>query len=1006
MPNHTQWQPITRAVGGNHPHLNRLRVSDARNASNGAGRGESLPNFLKLAVAVAAQSCPSPDKLVRLAIIAPRWEEGALWTAVGAALCLLKSDFERAQNALPPFVPGQKYKLDREKIVRFEGENADGIRLCVDGGRGFLTVPHSYRLRLQPTSTRRPLSPVPWAGTAPPDLLDELLGIESQGARHIFSTRVALISSLGRALETARHCEISLYDSNFNAPLSAGTRAQVLGLIRRAKTRVAPRLDPTDRLAQLLCRAEELADLPEVAGKTRRELSEVLRLSIKLMRLRASSEIHQQSQRLEEVLKLVQLAPLNRAAPQTLLDLFQWGTLDAEGQPEIVSSGQVDAPAVLLLGHDLLPLRAFLRAQLKEATRPLVILDGASSFRGRSNDLNTLLDSGAPVLACIERGQEEETRMLSERGFEVWKWTPDDLQGLVAESANGATPLFGSLLRAHRNYARHQLGEQVCEGAEIEAAAAALMELVSDFDPQQPETKSLEGALYRALLYVARLLHRCDGTQREANGLLANARAALLDCGLWLDDETRARVTAIIEATANALEAREGDKSSGLRQLVIRSAASSIAVVVLPETVEFSRAQWKIWCREQPELSAREVSFCCHSTVEMHLRATGAGHLIICGWLGAHRMRGLLDGCLAADISLLLYPFERGWLRNALRRWRGTGDNLSAARRLALLGVARSDLKIELNENGREPLNELMDSLPAAEARASEFDAGEYEARLRVHRRAGRAIARPGEETEAARFVEFSGGNFAFLTESCRLPLVNDLMAIARGELPAPKNAKGRSELPQRRVDQLAVGDYVVFRSGSAGDLIRDMADIQLRRAGAGALRELAGLWKRALGDWVKSETSKVRQTGFWDAMPAIMKQLRNGGIERGEPTIRHWLEADNTTIGPQNPELTLPAIARVTGNASLQNQLPAVLDAIARVRSAHFSASDELKRALHARLPAFLERQSADDFLAGALEVEIEGVGHAVVVRVEEIAGETIPVSRSQLNVLQKESH
>lgn len=1002
------WSPILRSIESNHPHLNHLRVRFSDSAHKGAERGETLPEFLRIAIAVAAQGCRSTGKPLRLAIIAPRWEKGALWTAVGAALCLLKSDFERANRQLPPFVVGQKLKLDQEKVVQFEGENDDGLRLRVDGGKGFLTVPHSYRLRLQPTNTKRPLSPVPWAGTAPPDLLDELLGIESQGARHIFSTRVALVGGVAASLAAARHCLASHKANDLSAPLKSGRRAEVLSALRRIKTRLFSQLDPVDSLCKLIWRAEELASSDEVAGESRQELAEIISRAIKLAKVRASSEIHGQVAQLEEILKLVQPARSSRAAPQVLLDLFQWGTLTPDGEAEIASSGQVDAPPVLLLSHDLLLLRTFLRGRPNDADKPLVVLDGASCFRNRLNDLKTVLDTGAPVIACIERGQQEDVKILAEQGFEVWKWLPDDLQCLSAETEKFA-PLFGSLLRAHQNYARHQLLEQLCDGDAIEIASAALMELVSDCDPQQPETKELESALYRALLYVARLTHRSDDARRDAGQLIALARAAVLNRGLWLDGETRERAEAIIKAIESALQGDECGKSAGLRAVVAASNAAEIAVVVTPETVESSRNEWELWCRDEPNLAEKKVSFCCHSTVEAHLRATSTSHLIICGWLGAHRMRGLLDGCLSADISLLLYPFERGWLRGALRRWRGvdrgTGANLSVARRLALLGLERADLKLTLSEKGREPLADLMDSLPACEERASEFDAGEYEARLRVHRRARYSVARPGEETEPARLIEFAGGGFAFLAESCRLPIVSELVAIARGEISVPKNSGRKSELPQKRADKLAVGDYVVFRSGSAGDLIRDMADIVLRRAGAGAMRERAGVWKSALRAWVEAESKRALGQGIWDAMPTIMEQLRATGIERGAPTVRYWLDEESNTIGPQAPETVLPAIARLTGNAELQNQLPAVLDAIARVRSAHFSASDELKRALHGRLPAYLAQQSGDSFLSGALEVEIEGVGHAVVVRVEEIAAEVIAVARGQLNFYQTEA-
>ena len=166
----TGWQPILLLIEEQHSHLKYLRLCEAAQSRSVQERPEPLPGFLKIAVAIAAQSGLAPGaKPLRLAIIAPRWEEGALWTAVGATLCLIKHDFEHAKNHLPEFKQGEKLLLDGDKVVQFEG-NFDGkLKLKVAGSNNFLSRPDtaSLRLRLQPTNTRRPLSPLPGIGEAP-----------------------------------------------------------------------------------------------------------------------------------------------------------------------------------------------------------------------------------------------------------------------------------------------------------------------------------------------------------------------------------------------------------------------------------------------------------------------------------------------------------------------------------------------------------------------------------------------------------------------------------------------------------------------------------------------------------------------------------------------------------------------------------------------------------------------------------------------------------------------
>jgi hypothetical protein len=611
------------------------------------------------------------------------------------------------------------------------------------------------------------------------------------------------------------------------------------------------------------------------------------------------------------------------------------------------------------------------------------VLDGATSFRTRMDVLNRVLDTGAPVLACLERSEEEAVGLLVERGFETWKWTPDDLKELVEPDREWSTAaaLFGGWQSALNNYARHRLEEHVCLHEGISAAADSLMDLLDSLDRTQPETKTLEGVLYGSLLYVARLLHQTgDEADERLKEQLIRARDELARCGLWLTDDTRNRAETLLRSIEAAASV-EGDsgKIAGLREVVTASTSSSVAVIVADaDSVEPTRHQWAQYCQDNDVLSDKSVSFCWPSTAEAHLCAAKVEHLIICGWLGAGRMRRLLDGCLAADISLLLYPFERGWLRGALRRWRGTSENLNAARRVQLLGLSSADLKMELRETRDEPLAGLLAESPPEEQKASEFDTVDFEVRLRVHRRASLTSAgHLAEETEPARLVELSGGYFAFLTDSCRLPLVSDLMQSSVTETDAGDVRRG--ELPQKRGDELAVGDYVVFRRGAAGNLIRDMADLGLRRTGLGHLREISRLWKVALREWVKAERERAALAGKDSSQGAVIRRLQQAGIDSGAPTIRWWLEHDRV-IGPSD-EAILATIARITGHEELSRKLPDVARAISKVRGAHLAASDHLARALLSRLPDYLaQNNSADSLLKGALEVEIEDVGAAVV--------------------------
>ena len=57
-------------------------------------------------------------------------------------------------------------------------------------------------------------------------------------------------------------------------------------------------------------------------------------------------------------------------------------------------------------------------------------------------------------------------------------------------------------------------------------------------------------------------------------------------------------------------------------------------------------------------------------------------------------------------------------------------------------------------------------------------------------------------------------------------------------------------DVPAKTVDQLKPGDFVVFRTGTEGDIIRGYADLWLKKQRMGHMRDVAGLWRKALQEF------------------------------------------------------------------------------------------------------------------------------------------------------------
>ncbi len=352
-------------------------------------------------------------------------------------------------------------------------------------------------------------------------------------------------------------------------------------------------------------------------------------------------------------------------------------------------------------------------------------------------------------------------------------------------------------------------------------------------------------------------------------------------------------------------------------------------------------------------------------------------------------MRYLLDGCFAPDMTMLLYSFEKRWFRQAVNRWRGNSIAMNAEQKANALGLAPTDFRDDLPVEDLNPI--LPDLMTNRKQDPSDvFDITAFELRLRAHHRAALISSdSAGDEVTDACLVDFSDDYYAFITPRHRLRVVTAWLTDREA---------GRKEIPERLISEIETGDYLVFPTGSSDDVIRDLADLALRKAGKGNLRNVSDLWKDALNAFVESHHTSP---GLRDASAEkrAISNLQRAGIDKTEQTIHNWLGADSRTIGPKD-DRDLEIIARATRSRELTDRLAEVRDAIHTVRGAHIQASDYLVDQLVAALPEHLRNSSIDE----SLEIEIEGIGKAVVVRVEDISSEMAQVASSQVNKLKAE--
>ena len=671
---------------------------------------------------------------------------------------------------------------------------------------------------------------------------------------------------------------------------------------------------------------------------------------------------------------------VNPASPEesvSLRDLFQWGGITVEGELEQWGHQQIDAEPVIGVAPNLTTLWEYLSN--RQSSDVLIILDGNLPFANDLQALDEIVDEGYPVLALMENRHLDDLKYLEDRGFETWVWSAHDLQQFaLAESidvSNQQIP-FRHFRRTVQNYNVRQIEETICERSELDVAAEKLQTFSNQCHSDNLEHRSIERRFYYCLLNLSRLLRPFgveDGVVRDKGleDLLEQIQSDVKDKAIWLEKDAVNTAHEFVDKIKTLIENPNSisNKMIELEKVLQNKTQKNRSAIVLADASEVSITE-RYWQDIVSRSKQKGIHFVTPSDLDFE---QDYDHLIVCGWLGTERMRKLFDYCIAPSITVLMYPFEQEWFCSAVSRWRRQKEKL---RKAELTQLQKAKILQTQPENFSD-IRKFKEEKPPDASPETDFDIADFELRLHTYRRDLYARpSAPGETTTKARFVDFSQDMYAYLRPNHKVPVVTDFI---------DGHADESAGIPSKDVSQLKVGDYVIFREGSDSDLLRAIADIGLAGAGKSEHREVAGLWKQVLRRFVCEHS---------DGFEGALIELWDEGLKPTEITIRSWLN-DEHRIGPRN-EQDIEIIARVSGNQELQEQLDYVRRAIKEVRGAHLQAAHFLAQKLIAQVPSLLKQG-----LVESHTIEIEDIGQAFVVCVEDLDEEEIEVPLTEVNRL-----
>lgn len=671
---------------------------------------------------------------------------------------------------------------------------------------------------------------------------------------------------------------------------------------------------------------------------------------------------------------LVSCQGLSSFHKSQIRDVLQCMRLSRNGNLKAVSAGLRAAEPTVMIASDLTVVRDHIR---RTGSKPLVVVDGAQFWRDRDEAISSIMSAGGKLIFCLEHHEIPELPKRSDAI--IWGWESSDLASLGQATQPKNPGVFSTILRAVDAYSRRIINAQECHDDTIERAYDQLT--VVERLMNEDSRIDVQRALFDFFLSAARSccpVYENDDTEVEFERRIQHAWDLVNEHKWEFTADATSEIKTLFELFREIMDRSDTAKNGKIW------AVERLLRGTFPETITIvTSGRWEAtyawnYFDGRISLTAGRVQFCHHTQVES-IKYTD--NLVICGWLNSQRMQHLLSSAVSPNITVLLYPFEERWYTAAEGHWLRMSDNFADNRmRAELLGLDVEDIPLSLDTQKDEQIG-------AGSLAGSELSIPDLELTIRF-RQLGRLIegAYHGEELVSTCLALFSGGYYAYLTPTHKVPVATDLI---KGD------ADQENELPFRTPAELLPNDYLIFREGMSSDLIRDTADLALNR-GHFDVRRTAGLWREALQEFRKSISEANSDSRDPVGTRRTIAALRRGGLRRTTQTLRSWLNNEDNTIAPLYDD-DIRLIAKITGYPKLCRLVEEVIEHGSIVRSAHRQAASHLARHLYLALRERISNVNADDITF----FDVEDVGQAVVVQLIAIDDSFASVPNSVANRL-----
>jgi hypothetical protein len=625
-----------------------------------------------------------------------------------------------------------------------------------------------------------------------------------------------------------------------------------------------------------------------------------------------------------------------------LKDVISWGVVNPKGEIEFRnSSASYGAPLIAVASRTEYIASA---CRNHKSSSPRVLIDGAV----RIKDLQSFDDivDFSKLVVIADHSSLDQFQSLSDRGCTVWK-LPDGVEEIRASKDH----LLSEFNRTYGVASHVRIEIISCDSPEInelEYKLKAAETAIRESGLNDEDLKALSIA-YSRLIDLAAFMHIPKREAiKEFRSSIELGLEILSGRGLFMEKKASKLLSECYSLLGGGLaegsEHIRRDKKSKLLELVdsLRAEGSDF-IVVAPTILSADSARSYLNGELGLDVTVTEIqSIPTRGTVD---------HIILTGWPKSQKLKKLLDKYLANYVHALAYQFEKDWFisfnnrrERQLKKWELTENEIHMIAGIeAILSYAPSSLPLTFQSSGsdyqstEEILGSVRKGMPARNVNEHDMREGKY--------------------------VSFAGSCYGYMTRTHKIPKVTGLVT---------GSYKPNDRLPLETIDNLEIGDYILFRAndGSQKDLIRYIAELNLGEGKYSVLREKSELWKRVLLSLGTSHRE-------------IIFKLTSQGMKRNPQTIRSWIN-DPARIGPQD-FADLVTIASCDKNDLLIDKVNEVWNAILNVRAAHSSAGMKLSKLLIDHLPNQLPEIEDEETIVELVLGNVK-LGKVLIVQIDSI--------------------